>query len=304
MINFISADKVGAILAPNRTATTSSEDGGPRNGAPSDHLLRRHANDHDALVLGRLLADAGAQLTLAYVRHSTQATAPTSSARSDAETLLERGAQWLGPPCREPRGRERVDRRGPALARRAGARRHRRVRLGLPHRAGHVAPQRSAQTLLEGGPARSRSRRPATTTSGPQDPPDRPARDPGDDAALETARELADARRDADPRRARSTCWSSAPARRPPGPGDDHRARPERDRERDLPGADRAHASRSSSRPCWRTPLSVRARSVHVAELVPEVAGLERGVVRAREEFGAGTASSIYSATPRARASR
>ena len=27
-------------------------------------------NDHDALVLGRTLRDAGAQLTLAYVRHA------------------------------------------------------------------------------------------------------------------------------------------------------------------------------------------------------------------------------------------
>jgi hypothetical protein len=29
-------------------------------------------NDHDALSLGRVLADAGAELVLVYVRHSTQ----------------------------------------------------------------------------------------------------------------------------------------------------------------------------------------------------------------------------------------
>ena len=40
-------------------------------------------NDHDALMLGRVLADAGAQLTLAYVRHSTQdGSRPASGSRS------------------------------------------------------------------------------------------------------------------------------------------------------------------------------------------------------------------------------
>ena len=29
-------------------------------------------NDHDALMLGRILGEAGAQLTLAYVRHTTE----------------------------------------------------------------------------------------------------------------------------------------------------------------------------------------------------------------------------------------
>ncbi len=29
-------------------------------------------NDHDALRLGRILGEAGAQLTLAYVRHTTE----------------------------------------------------------------------------------------------------------------------------------------------------------------------------------------------------------------------------------------
>src|SRR5215470_9600028 len=54
-------------------------------------------NDHDALMLGRVLADAGAELTLAYVRHTMQ----SESAREhleehEAESLLERGARWLG----------------------------------------------------------------------------------------------------------------------------------------------------------------------------------------------------------------
>ena len=39
-------------------------------------------NDHDALMLGRVLRDAGAKLSLAYVRHAHQA-------RPDREQLAE-----------------------------------------------------------------------------------------------------------------------------------------------------------------------------------------------------------------------
>jgi len=54
-------------------------------------------NDHDALMLGRLLADAGANLTLAYVRHSTQSERSLEELEEhEAEALLERGARWLG----------------------------------------------------------------------------------------------------------------------------------------------------------------------------------------------------------------
>src|SRR5438270_63998 len=54
-------------------------------------------NDHDALGLGRLLAEAGAELTLAYVRHTTQVDhAREELEEHEAEALLERGARWLG----------------------------------------------------------------------------------------------------------------------------------------------------------------------------------------------------------------
>src|ERR1700722_3571458 len=54
-------------------------------------------NDYDALTFARVLADAGAGLILAYVRHSTQ----TEHAREqleehDAQALLKRGARTLG----------------------------------------------------------------------------------------------------------------------------------------------------------------------------------------------------------------
>ena len=45
-------------------------------------------NDHDALSLGRVLADAGTELTLAYVRHSTRD-------RQDREQLITQGRDLL-----------------------------------------------------------------------------------------------------------------------------------------------------------------------------------------------------------------
>src|ERR1039458_1623865 len=54
-------------------------------------------NDHDALAFGRILGDAGARISLAYVRHSQEADAAVEqAAQAQAEELLERGAQWLG----------------------------------------------------------------------------------------------------------------------------------------------------------------------------------------------------------------
>jgi nucleotide-binding universal stress UspA family protein len=51
-------------------------------------------NDRDALALGRLLAFSGAQLALAYVRHSYG----ESLEQKEAEELLERGAASAGTP--------------------------------------------------------------------------------------------------------------------------------------------------------------------------------------------------------------
>jgi nucleotide-binding universal stress UspA family protein len=51
-------------------------------------------NDRDALALGRLLAVSGAELALAYVRHSFG----ESLEQKQAEELLERGAASVGTP--------------------------------------------------------------------------------------------------------------------------------------------------------------------------------------------------------------
>jgi len=52
--------------------------------------------DHDALMLGRTLADAGVSLTLAYVRHSLQSERSREQLEEQqARALLDRGAQRL-----------------------------------------------------------------------------------------------------------------------------------------------------------------------------------------------------------------
>jgi nucleotide-binding universal stress UspA family protein len=152
-------------------------------------------NDHDALMLGRVLADAGAELMLAYVRHTTQ----TESAREqleehEAEALLQRGARTLGDLDVE----RRVVVSGSTaeglmwLAEQEGAD---IVVFGSDYRtaAGHVSPQKSAGTLLDGGPT-SVAIAPANYRS---EHATRFGRvgilaAPGDDAAIETARGLAE----------------------------------------------------------------------------------------------------------------
>lgn len=112
-------------------------------------------NDHDALALGRVLAEAGVELVLAYVRHTTE-NEPTRERleEHEARTLLERGARWLGDLD--------VERRvvlsactGAGLRWLAEHEAADVVVFGSDYRtaAGHVAPQRSTQLLLEGGPA-------------------------------------------------------------------------------------------------------------------------------------------------------
>jgi nucleotide-binding universal stress UspA family protein len=152
-------------------------------------------NDHDALMLGRILGEAGAQLTLAYVRHTTE----TQRAREEleeheAEALLQRGARWLED--------ENVERRvvvsgstGEGLAWLAAQEEADIIVFGSDYRtaAGHVALGRSVQMLLEGGraalaiaPANYRSRRtPEINTVGVL-----PA--PSNEDAVETARGLAE----------------------------------------------------------------------------------------------------------------
>jgi len=153
------------------------------------------ASDRDALMLGRLLAEAGAELTLAYVRHSTLADRGREQLEEhEAEELLDRGASVLTEFDVE---RRVVVSASTAeglkwLAEEEGAE---LVVFGSDYRtaAGHVAPQRSTQSLLEGGPAAIAIAPASYSTSHvPHIRAIGVLAAPGDDAAIDTARELAD----------------------------------------------------------------------------------------------------------------
>lgn len=111
-------------------------------------------NDDDALVLGRMLAQAGATLGLAYVRHSREFDPRREElAQHDAERRLEQGAQLLGDPS--------VTRHvvvsastGEGLAALAEAQGAAMIVFGSDYRItpGRVEPGTTAQHLLEGGP--------------------------------------------------------------------------------------------------------------------------------------------------------
>jgi nucleotide-binding universal stress UspA family protein len=111
-------------------------------------------NDHDALMLGRILRDAGAKLTLAYVRHAAQSRPDHEQlAEHEAEALLERGAAWLDDPYTERRV-VLSGSTGAGLSWLAGQIDADVVVFGSEYRTprGRVAVGRSAQTLLESGP--------------------------------------------------------------------------------------------------------------------------------------------------------
>jgi nucleotide-binding universal stress UspA family protein len=111
------------------------------------------ANEDDAVALGRLLGTAGAEVSLAYVRHTFEPdSAREDIAQHEAQALLDRGAELLGDPNA---GRHVVtDRSTPeglaALAESEGA--DVIVFCSDSHTAkGHVAIGNSAERLLEGG---------------------------------------------------------------------------------------------------------------------------------------------------------
>ena len=151
--------------------------------------------DHDALMLGRILADAGANLTLAYVRHCTHGDCSQELVEEhDAEMLLQRGADWFSG--------LRVDVRvvvspstSDGLRQLAQQDEADIVVFGSDDRTapGHVAPQRSTQALLDGGKTAV-----AIAPAGYHDEwAPRVHRIgvlaiPGDDATIATARSLAD----------------------------------------------------------------------------------------------------------------
>jgi nucleotide-binding universal stress UspA family protein len=112
------------------------------------------ANENDAVALGRVFAGAGAEVALAYVRHSHESDAEREqAAQGEAEELLTRGASLFGDAniarhvvvdASTPRGLS-------ALAEREGA--DAIVFCSDSHTAnGHISVGNSAQKLLEGGP--------------------------------------------------------------------------------------------------------------------------------------------------------
>jgi nucleotide-binding universal stress UspA family protein len=111
-------------------------------------------HDDDALALGRMLAAGGAQLSLAYVRHSQEYDPRREEIGAyDANRRLEQGAQWLGQPQIERH--VVIDPSTSAgLAKLAAAEGAGLILFGSDYRTppGHVEPGGSAQGLLEGSP--------------------------------------------------------------------------------------------------------------------------------------------------------
>jgi nucleotide-binding universal stress UspA family protein len=107
-------------------------------------------NDRDALALGRLLATAGGDLALAYVRHSYG----ESLEQAEAEQLLERGAAAAGTP---EMAKHVVVNPGTSVGLTELAERENAdlIVFGSEYRTatGTVKPGISAHKLLLGGPA-------------------------------------------------------------------------------------------------------------------------------------------------------
>ncbi len=111
------------------------------------------ANEQDAIALGRLLAGAGGEVSLAYVRHTPETDSVREEiAQAEAQNILDQGVELLGNPTAT---RHVVtDRSTPqglaALAEREAA--DVIVFCSDSHTAkGHIAVGNSAQRLLEGG---------------------------------------------------------------------------------------------------------------------------------------------------------
>ena len=111
-------------------------------------------NDDDALALGKLLAQTGSSVALAYVRHSKEFDPKREElAQYDAEQRLERGAELIGIPVTKHVvvGGGTGEGLG-GLAEELGAS---IIVFGSDYRTplGRAEPGTSAQRLLEGGSA-------------------------------------------------------------------------------------------------------------------------------------------------------
>jgi nucleotide-binding universal stress UspA family protein len=110
-------------------------------------------NDQDALALARVFANLGAEISLAYVRHTRESEYRREElAHDEAEHLLEGGGRWLG----NPDVKRHVVLSGSTpegLAQLAQDERADVIVFGSDYHTavGHVAPGNSAAKLLEGG---------------------------------------------------------------------------------------------------------------------------------------------------------
>ena len=153
-------------------------------------------NDRDALTLGGKLSELGGEISLAYVRHTQQPdSAREALEEKDAEELLASGAEALGDE-KTPRHVVVHASTGAGLWELAESERADVIVFGSDYRTaeGAVMPGTSAQRMLTGGPAavaiapagyRNQDHQVKTIGVLPEDD--------GDDAALETAKGLADA---------------------------------------------------------------------------------------------------------------
>jgi nucleotide-binding universal stress UspA family protein len=111
-------------------------------------------NDDDALALGRMLAVGGAQLSLAYVRHSREYDLRREEVSAyDADRRLEQGALWLEEP--EIERHVVIDpSTSTGLAKLAASAGAKLILFGSDYRTppGRVEPGGSAQGLLSGSP--------------------------------------------------------------------------------------------------------------------------------------------------------
>ncbi len=111
------------------------------------------ANEEDAVTLGGLLGGAGAEVSLAYVRHNPETDSVREEiAQAEAQSVLDHGVELLGTP--DAKRHVVTDRSTPqglaSLAEREGA--DVIVFCSDSHTAkGHIAVGNSAERLLEGG---------------------------------------------------------------------------------------------------------------------------------------------------------
>jgi nucleotide-binding universal stress UspA family protein len=111
-------------------------------------------NDRDALALGQLLASAGGELSLAYVRHAYEARSGRERfAEQEAAEMLQTGATAVGLPD-VPRHVVLAGSTSEGLRDLAVRESADMIVFGSEYRTahGHLDPQASARRLLQGGP--------------------------------------------------------------------------------------------------------------------------------------------------------